>query len=174
MELVPLVSINYNLTISREETADALKVIRLWGNDVERWNKKWLTVVDWSDWGVRVGLYCHVRFKSHDSTTIQQLTLFRLRRSQCSPATNYNSSLRCAVKTGSEWIAQITDSAANRCIDGLCECCAFHLLYFGDQSPQSIIKFYTQKAPLCDWKLYKTYSVKRYIRIWRFGNRNKQ
>lgn len=36
MELVPLVSINYNLTISREETADALKVIRLWGNDMER------------------------------------------------------------------------------------------------------------------------------------------
>lgn len=133
MELQPLVSINYNLTVSREETEDALTVIRLWGNEMGRGDEKRL-LLDCSDLSVQVSFYHHVRFKSHDSTTIRRFTQFRLSSSHCSPAANYNGSLRCVVKTGSEQIAQVTDSVANGCIDGLHECFAFHLLHLGDQS----------------------------------------
>lgn len=36
MEMVPLVSINYCLTVSREENKDALMVIRRWGDEIAR------------------------------------------------------------------------------------------------------------------------------------------
>lgn len=51
MEMVPLVSINYHLTVSREENKDALIVIRRWGDEMtmggeNRWS------LDSSDFGV--------------------------------------------------------------------------------------------------------------------------
>lgn len=60
---------------------------------------------------------------------------FRPSRSHYSPMANHNGSLSCDVKSGSKQVAQITESAANRSIDGVHECCAFNLVHLGDHSP---------------------------------------
>ncbi len=49
MEMVPLVSINYRLTVLREEEEDALMVIRLWGIEMEGGGDKNRSLPDCSD-----------------------------------------------------------------------------------------------------------------------------
>lgn len=132
MEMVPLVSINYHLTVSREENKDALMVIRRWGDEMAMGGEN-RSSLDNSDFSVKVNFYQHVRFKSHGLNSNQTVnSRFRTSSSHCSPMANCNGSLRCVAKSGSKQIAQITDSVANRCIDGLCECRAFNLLHLGD------------------------------------------
>lgn len=112
MEAVPLVSINYRLTVLRE--VEALMVIRLRGD--------------------RLLLEC-CDFRCSDRL-LSSAVKFESRVMQISSAryslmANYNGSLGCVVKLGSKQIEHITTSVANRSIDGLHECSAFNLLHLG-------------------------------------------
>ena len=112
METVPLVSINYRLTVLREE--DALMVIRLRGDRL---------LLECCDFRCSDRLLSSaVKFESH----VRQLS-----SAHHSLMANYNGSLGCVVKLGSKQTEHITASVANRSIDGLHESSAFNLLHLG-------------------------------------------
>lgn len=94
MEMLPLVSINYHLTVLKEEEEDALMVIRQWGI---KWGKdKNRLLRECRDFKVKVSFYHQWSHLNHMcSAAIREMIQFRLSSSHYSPMANYNGSLGC-------------------------------------------------------------------------------